>query len=137
MSSRKFWWSLVISWCILIFMLTALPAFTATHTGVVLEHATQMPVTQVGSANLILRKCTHVTLFGILAVLLYKATGLNIQLAWIMATLYGASDEIHQLFVPGRGSAMQDVAFDSFGAFLLLGVVVLIKRLTKDPKLDV
>lgn len=97
MFARKFWWWLVISWCTLIFLLTALPAFTAPHTGVVLEHATQ---TQVGYANLILRKCTHVTLFGILAVLLYKATGLKIQLAWILATLYGASDELHQMFVP-------------------------------------
>jgi len=109
-------------------MLTALPAFTASHTGVVLEHATRMPITQVGSTNLILRKGAHVSLFGILAVLLYKATGLNIQLAWILATLYGASDEFHQLFVPGRGSAMQNVAFDSFGAFLILGIFVLIKR---------
>lgn len=128
MFSRKFWWLLVISWCVLIFLLTALPSFTTTHTGAVLKHATEMPIAQVVTVNEILRKCAHITLFGILAVLLYMATGLNIKLAWILATLYGASDELHQLFVPGRGSALRDVAFDSLGAFLLLGIVVLIKR---------
>ena len=93
-----------------------------------MEHATKLPTAQVGIANPILRKCTHIILFGILATLLYKATESNIKLAWILATFYGASDELHQLFVPGRGSSLRDVAFDSFGAFLLLGIVVLINR---------
>ncbi|KJR49322.1 putative phosphotransbutyrylase [Desulfosporosinus sp. I2] len=93
-----------------------------------MKHATELPTAQAISVNEILRKCAHVTLFGILAVLLYMATGLNIRFAWILATLYGASDELHQLFVPGRGSSWWDVGFDSLGAFLLLGIVILVKR---------
>jgi VanZ family protein len=42
-------------------------------------------------------------------------------LAVILAGLYGATDEYHQMFVPGRGAMVVDVAIDTFGA--LLGVL--------------
>ena len=70
MPAKKFWWLFVISWCAMIFLPTALLAFTAAHTGVALEHATEMPINQVDSLNFVLRKSVHVSLFGILAVLL-------------------------------------------------------------------
>ena len=43
------------------------------------------------------------------------------QLSWALAAvalavLWAASDEIHQLFVPGRGPALRDVMIDTFGA---------------------
>lgn len=40
--------------------------------------------------------------------------------AWLIATAYAATDEVHQLFVPGRGGQVTDVLLDSAGA--LLGV---------------
>lgn len=36
---------------------------------------------------------------------------------WIMGTLYGISDEIHQSFIPGRHYEIADMVADSFGAF--------------------
>jgi VanZ family protein len=42
-------------------------------------------------------------------------------LAWIVAALYGVSDEIHQAFVPSRSSDARDVVADSAGAALALG----------------
>lgn len=45
--------------------------------------------------------------------------------AWALATLYGISDEIHQLFVPGRHGRLADVFFDSAGA---LAMILLIRR---------
>ena len=35
--------------------------------------------------------------------------------AWVVGTLYAASDEIHQLFVPGRSGQLRDVFLDSAG----------------------
>ena len=35
--------------------------------------------------------------------------------AWVVGTLYAASDEIHQLFVPGRSGQLRDVLLDSDG----------------------
>ena len=37
-------------------------------------------------------------------------------LAWVLATLYSATDEFHQSFVPGRHPAATDVMIDSIGA---------------------
>ena len=53
------------------------------------------------------RKAAHMAEFAILA-----------------TALYAASDEIHQLFVPGRAGRFTDVLIDSAGA--ILGVLVFI-----------
>lgn len=47
--------------------------------------------------------------------------------AWMIAVLYAAGDEIHQLFVPGRNGQLSDVLLDSAGALagVLLGVLVM------------
>ena len=37
-------------------------------------------------------------------------------LAWLIASLYAASDELHQAFVPNRTARWADVGLDSFGA---------------------
>jgi len=41
--------------------------------------------------------------------------------AWAIATVYGALDEWHQSFVPGRVPDVRDLAADSVGAALALG----------------
>ena len=43
--------------------------------------------------------------------------------ATMMAIAYGASDEWHQSFVPGRHADVWDLAADGVGAALALGVV--------------
>lgn len=77
------------------------------------------------------RKAAHMTEFGILSVLIFIWIG-----QWEMsllrhgltasgaAAVYAASDEIHQLFVPGRAGRFSDVCIDSAGA--VLGVVLFV-----------
>lgn len=52
--------------------------------------------------------------------------------AWGAATLYAATDEFHQLFVPGRAGLFTDVLIDATGAaigLLLAGsIIALVKR---------
>ena len=43
--------------------------------------------------------------------------------AWLTASAYAATDEFHQLFVPGRSGQISDVILDSAGA--ALGVLLM------------
>ena len=43
--------------------------------------------------------------------------------AWLVATIYGVTDEWHQSFVPGRMSDVRDLLADGVGAALGLGLV--------------
>ena len=43
--------------------------------------------------------------------------------AWAIASAYGATDELHQLFVPGRQADVFDLAADAIGAAAAAGAV--------------
>ena len=60
-------------------------------------------------------KLAHMSAYAVLALLL-RAGGLNPGLAWLLAVVYGASDELHQRFVPGRMSDWADLAAAALGA---------------------
>ena len=49
-------------------------------------------------------------------------------LAWAFATLYAATDEFHQLFVPARAGMVTDVLVDSAGAFVGAALAWLVLR---------
>jgi VanZ family protein len=70
----------------------------------------------------------HLAAYGLLAALVwwalrgmgtrYPATG-----ALLLAVLYGASDELHQSFVPGRTMTINDLLVDLIGASLTMVVL--------------
>lgn len=47
-------------------------------------------------------------------------------LAWILATAYAFTDELHQRFVPLRSGELRDVCIDAAGAAIGAGLVLLI-----------
>jgi VanZ family protein len=47
----------------------------------------------------------------------------RLSLAWAMTVIYGASDEWHQSFVPGRTPDLYDIAADAIGALCAVVVV--------------
>ena len=56
--------------------------------------------------------------------------------AWIagtMAAAYGATDEWHQTFVPGRVASIEDWGFDAGGAFAVALLAATIKRARVEP----
>lgn len=60
-------------------------------------------------------KVGHFAAFALLAAMLTLATERPL-LAAALATLYGATDEVHQAFVPGRWSDPLDLLADALGA---------------------
>lgn len=72
-------------------------------------------------------KVVHFGFYGGLALLALRATaggrlaGLSLPAmlaAWAIATVYGATDEFHQSFVPGRSADVWDLVADAAGAAL-------------------
>ena len=76
------------------------------------------------------RKCAHATEYAVLGVLILRTAYSFLEdsgkrsmlICWCAGTAYAASDELHQLFVPGRSCQFRDVCIDSAG--VLAGVLV-------------
>ena len=106
-------WAPVVLWAALIFVLSSLSGLPAPPGGLTDKHA-------------------HFITYGVLAALVVwaitdrapaRTTWGVAAAAVVLATLYGASDEFHQSFVPGREVSALDLAADAGGA--LLAAVVL------------
>lgn len=78
--------------------------------------------------NAVLRKVFHFLFFGSLAVLFYiSIRSRKIRYAWLCASIGGALDEVHQIFVPGRTPSAADVLLDSLAALLFLVIFALLR----------
>ncbi len=84
----------------------------------------------------IVRKSAHCLEFTGLALLinfamLFTRRKRSILLSTLFASLYGVTDEIHQIFVEGRSCEFRDWAIDTFGALLgALGFIILMYIIT-------
>ena len=101
-------WAPVAAWAVIIFLFSSLSV---------------TPTTEIYWQDFVVKKTAHVIEYGIFAVLLYRAlrseavekinAGL---LAILVSVIYGATDEFHQGFTPGREPRVRDVVFDTIGA---------------------
>lgn len=71
-------------------------------------------------AQWIVRKAAHFLLFAILGICVYKSLNFGTRrrrviIALTICVLYAISDEIHQMFIPGRAGRVSDVVIDSVG----------------------
>ena len=126
-------WVLVILWIAFIFYLSHQPA---TQSNKLSKQVTQIIVETVGrivpdrslnirNFNHIVRKNAHFFAYLFLGVLVYNGlrnSGIKgyrkIVLALVICIVYAITDEVHQLFIPGRGGQIKDVIIDSSGAFV-------------------
>ncbi|HEX7039380.1 MAG TPA: VanZ family protein [Trueperaceae bacterium] len=98
---RRLGWSLAVLWAAFIFWQSSTP-----------DAGGMLDWLPPGSD-----KVAHAVAFLVLAGLLTLATGRPLVAA-ALAVLYGASDEVHQAFVPGRSSDALDLVADTAGAAL-------------------
>ncbi len=89
------------------------------------------------------RKSAHLVEYAVLMVLAVRFAyaifpretfSKILLLAVVFSVTYGASDELHQFFVPYRGAKMSDVAIDSLGILLVVGMYCLLYRKKKGKK---
>jgi VanZ family protein len=114
--AEALWWGPVVLWMALIFAASSLSSDAIESSGVgKASRSAPAVINQVAA---------HLIEFGVLAALLFRALALQSNLAvlwlWLVAvaatTAYGATDELHQAFVPGRYPSWLDVAYDAAGA---------------------
>jgi VanZ family protein len=116
----------VVAWAALIFVASAQPNLRFVGDDVL---------------DFVVRKAGHMAVFGVLALLLWRAlaatTLVHPAVAWaaVLALLYAASDEVHQGFVAGRHPAATDVVIDGIGIALalLVGTAVVRRRAARRP----
>ena len=82
----------------------------------------------IGEHSFIVRKIAHFSEYAALSFFIYGSfytsnspfrnnRRIMIFIPWIMATLYAMTDELHQIFVAGRGPSVVAVMIHSLGAF--------------------
>ncbi|QNU19840.1 VanZ family protein [Geobacillus zalihae] len=132
-------WILVFTWCGMIYYFTESSMFTGTNTASWISEIVQK--LQLGhvdhindgfwSWNYIVRKLTHLSVFGLLAVLVWRAfypRRFAMVSAWVFTVVCAALDEWHQSFQLGRTALLSDVVIDACGAGIALFVVQIYLR---------
>jgi VanZ family protein len=106
MPSALRFWKLVALWAVTIFGLSSIPGRA-------------FPSLPIFSYDKFLHAGVYAVLGGLCFFALQKTSGLRtsrlIALSMALAFLYGVTDEIHQLFVPGRSADPYDAAADGIG----------------------
>ena len=108
-------------------VLSAVPGFE--------EQPEEVKVNIIEKLQFIVRKSAHFIgymILGILAsglILYYGNINKKYLLAFLICVIYAISDEIHQLFVPGRSGQVRDVLIDSAGSLLGIIIVMALEKL--------
>lgn len=104
------WWLPVIVWMIVIFIGSSIG---------------NVPRVGGKTTDGIVHRAAHILEFAILGALLLRATSKDkpitkreVIVTLIVVALYGASDEFHQRFTPGRSSEGLSVLFDVAGGLI-------------------
>jgi len=149
-------WILVILWAFMIFMFSAQVAEDSDKTSLsvgeklimfaVKLNIIDIPVSENGELyikhlaeemNNFIRKTAHFAIylvFGCLVFMLsecYADKKNAILIALAVSLLYAISDEIHQLFVPGRAGQIKDVLLDFCGSILGIFIINIKKLIIK------
>ena len=89
------------------------------------------------------RKNAHFIAYFILGILSTNALYLNgiynkkaFSIGLLISVIYAITDEIHQLFVPGRAGRILDVIIDSSGALVGIILYILLFKLIEKKKKD-
>ena len=129
---------LIIIWMIVVFLFSGQQGKDSGNTSskfikVILKIFTKdVSEEKIQKLQLPIRKLAHFTIYaigGMLVILLLNQYNISvfqkILYSQIFMTLYAATDEFHQKFVPGRTACIKDVLIDSSGALLAIVVITL------------
>ena len=130
-------WALLLSWMIIIFLLSHQPYSGETTHSIVEKVLPVLDKESINTINFIIRKLAHFTEYFILTHLLYsllkeysKDKRKIIIISIAICLLYAITDEIHQLYIPGRTAKLKDIMIDTTGGIFYIALLK-IKELIK------
>ena len=154
---RIFFSILVVTWMVVIFSFSAKPGDESENqsikAGMFVCHvfvpgfdgmSEQQQISMARAIDHPVRKTAHATEYAVLAGLVLGAVtkGLvrwkNILISICVTVLYAATDEFHQLFVPGRSGRITDVLIDGCGAVagtIIIWIILIIIRKIREKKI--
>lgn len=136
---RRLYILVPVFWMAVIFTLSHQPATVSSgQSGVIVGHLQQaIPGVSTALLTFLVRKSAHIIAYFILGILMYRALRITIcrwqthtvaSFALLSCSLYAVTDEIHQLFVPGRSGELRDVMIDSIAALVGVGLCAWLMR---------
>ena len=138
---------LVIAWMVLIFVMSGASADASNEQSdvvvelvkIVFNISSEQPEL-LENMTTIVRKCAHAFEYFVLGILLLnvirqfwptmreKKWARYWYLAVVGASIYAVTDEVHQVFVPGRSCELRDIIIDTVAASVGVGMVMLLRR---------
>lgn len=114
---------LVFLWMLLIFLMSSFDATESTNqSNFIVNIITNIfKIENIELLSFIIRKLAHFTEYLILGFLTINMLNKNdiskkYLLSILICIIYATSDEIHQIFVPGRAYQIRDILIDSIGS---------------------
>lgn len=119
---------LVIIWMTLIFIMSSFNSVDSSNqSNFIVEIICNIfNIKNIEILSIIIRKTAHFTEYFILGLFVYNMVhtyNKKIYLAIIICVLYAISDEIHQIFVPGRQFKIIDICIDSIASILSISIL--------------
>lgn len=139
-------WIAVLIWMAFIFYLSHQPAKVSSElsSGVVQLVSGMLTALfpfmefDIDQLHFFIRKGAHFFAYFTLGLLVLRAIliGRNIKVyligyAFIICVVYAISDEVHQLFIPGRSGELRDVLIDSVGSVTGIGFYICMRYARK------
>lgn len=125
---------IVILWMIFIFVMSSFDSTSSSNqSGFIVDIICNIfNINNIDIISFIIRKLAHFTEYFILGLLVFnmiRSYDKKIWCAIIICILYAISDEVHQMFVPGRSCQFTDMMIDSLGS--IVGIYLLKYKFNK------
>lgn len=120
-----------IAWCVIIFQFSNQPAYVSSRQSQnVYSVFSSIGIFKALFSIISIRKCAHMFLYFVLGILLFMCLRFKTNHPHIVTIIgcyiYACSDEIHQLFVDGRGALLSDTFIDLAGGIVGMMVISVI-----------
>lgn len=126
---------LMLLWMFLIFLMSSFDATDSSNQSnfIVNIISNILNIENVRLLSLIIRKLAHFTEYLILGTLVINMFTKNnakksCLLSILLCIIYAISDEIHQIFTPGRACQIKDILIDSVGSITGIYLFKLLKK---------